>query len=49
MSMMDPNGAKEPKKSTSPTMARIAIWVIVGGVGLYLIISGVWGVIANGS
>jgi hypothetical protein len=49
MSMMDPNGAKDPKKSTTPSTGRIAIWVIVGGIGLYLVISGVWQAIANGS
>jgi len=29
-------------------MGRIAIWVIVGGVGLYLVISGVFGIIIKG-
>jgi hypothetical protein len=28
---------------------RIAIWVIVGGIGLYLVISGVVGILVKGS
>jgi hypothetical protein len=31
-----------------PSMGRIAIWVIVGGVGLYLVISGVVGILVKG-
>ncbi len=31
-----------------PSFTRIAIWVIVGGIGLYLVISGLVGVIAKG-
>lgn len=31
-----------------PSNARIAIWVIVGGIGLWLIGSGVWGLLTNG-
>jgi len=38
-----PNVPKE-----GPSMGRIAIWVIVGGVGLYLVISGVFGIIIKG-
>ena len=36
----------DPKKG--PSMGRIAIWVIVSGVGLYLVISGLVGVIVKG-
>ena len=35
------------KKRQPITMNRIAIWVIVGGVALYLIISGIVGIIAK--
>ena len=35
-------------KPKGPSMGRIAIWVIVGGVGLYLVISGVVGIIVKG-
>ena len=36
-----------PKKSITPT--RIAIWVMVAGVGLYMVISGLVTALANGS
>lgn len=42
--MTDPDG---PKKRISPT--RIAIWVLVSAVGIYMVVSGVLGAIANGS
>jgi hypothetical protein len=35
----------DPKK---PTTARLAIWIIVGAIGLYLIGSGIWGIVAGG-
>jgi hypothetical protein len=35
------------KKSNRPSNARIAIWVIVGGIGLYLIGSGVYGILTH--
>jgi hypothetical protein len=38
----------EENKKPGPSLARIAIWLFVGGVGLYLIISGLMGVIAKG-
>ena len=31
-----------------PSFARIAVWVIVGGIGLYLVITGLVGVIVKG-
>ncbi len=36
----------EPK-SNKPTTTRIAIWIIVAGVGIYFIVSGVIGIISN--
>ena len=36
---------RDPKK---PSTNRIIIWIIVGGIGLYLVISGVVGIIAAG-
>ena len=39
-----PPGGEKPKITTG----RIAIWVIVAGIGLYLIITGVVGIIAKG-
>ncbi|MBB6389825.1 hypothetical protein [Microbacterium thalassium] len=41
--MQDPN---EPKSSISG--GRITIWVVVGAVALYMIVSGVLGIISNG-
>ena len=40
-------GEDNKKKGISPT--RIAIWVLVGGVGLYLVISGVIGILVKAS
>ncbi|GLJ80981.1 hypothetical protein [Microbacterium imperiale] len=31
-----------------PTSARIAIWLVVGGIGAYLLISGILGILARG-
>ncbi len=39
---------EDDKKKGEISFARIAIWVIVGGVGLYLVISGVVGIIVKG-
>jgi hypothetical protein len=36
---------RDPKK---PSTNRIIIWVVVAGIGLYLVISGVVGIIAAG-
>ncbi|GAB3135901.1 hypothetical protein [Marisediminicola antarctica] len=44
MSYLPPE-KKDPNKITS---ARIWIWVIVGGIGLYLVVSGVLGGLAGG-
>ena len=39
----------EEKKKQPISFARIAIWVVVGGIGLYLVITGLVGVITKGS
>jgi hypothetical protein len=41
---------KLPGDDDKPAISwqRIAIWVIVGGIGLYLVITGLVGVIAKG-
>jgi len=44
MSYLPPE-KKDPRKITS---ARIWIWVIVGGIGLYLVVSGVVGALNAG-
>lgn len=54
MSDPEPNdgqkaGAGEPRpKPKAPSLGRIAIWVLVGGVGIYLVVSGLIGVIVKG-
>lgn len=49
MSMDAPNPITPEKPKGEITFARIAVWVIVGGVGLYLVVSGLIGVITKGS
>ena len=46
--MSDLKIPSDDKKKPEISFARIAIWVIVGGVGLYLLISGVVGIIVKG-
>lgn len=48
MSMMDPGDHQDPKKQ-GPSTARITIWIVVTGVALYLIVSGLWGALTSGS
>jgi hypothetical protein len=38
-----PGEEKKKKKETS--FARVAIWIIVGGVGLYTLLSGIVGIV----
>ncbi|MGX5682240.1 hypothetical protein [Schumannella luteola] len=40
---------EDDKKKGEISFARIAIWVIVAGVGLYLVVSGVVGILTKGS
>lgn len=46
----DPTPATDAnsEKSFRPSPARIAVWVVVAGVGVYLIASGIVGMIAKG-
>ncbi|MCS5732354.1 hypothetical protein [Herbiconiux daphne] len=39
-----PDGEKKPER---PSNARIAIWVIVGAIGLYLLGSGLFGILTH--
>ena len=39
---------KMPDKKPNQRLIRIAVWVIVGGFGLYLVIAGIVGIIAKG-
>ncbi len=41
-------GDDEKKKKVQISLSRIAIWVFVGGVGVYLVISGIIGIIVKG-
>jgi len=45
MSDLEPGG---PEKKPNQTLIRIGIWVVVGGIGLYLVISGIAGILAKG-
>ena len=38
---------RERKNSITPT--RIGIWVVVAGIGLYMIVSGLMGALGGGS
>ena len=38
----------DDKKKAAITWQRIALWVVVAGVGLYMVITGLAGVIAKG-
>ncbi|WP_199922321.1 hypothetical protein [Microterricola viridarii] len=37
---------KDPKRVSNN---RLAFWIIGGGIGLYMVGSGVWGIITGGS
>ena len=44
-----PKGELEPDKDPKrPSNARLAIWIVVGAIGLYLLGSGIWGIVAGG-
>jgi len=38
----------DEKKKGEVSFARMAIWVIVGGIAIYLLVSGIIGIIAKG-
>ena len=40
-----PKDVTDPKGPKKPSGIRIAIWVIVGGIGAYLLLSGIWGIL----
>lgn len=45
MSLPAGNDPQKPKLTTT----RIVIWIAVAGIGLYLVISGIVGILAKGS
>lgn len=36
---------KDPKR---PSNTRLGIWLVVGAIGLYLVVSGIWGLVTGG-
>ncbi len=45
-----PKSELEPERDKKRVSnGRLAIWIIVGGIGLYLVGSGVFGIITGGS
>lgn len=40
--------SKDPQGKKQPTPTRILIWVLAGGVGFYMLASGVIGIISAG-
>lgn len=49
MSLDAPDPITPEKPKNQITFARIAIWVVVGGIGAYLLVSGIIGIIVKGS
>lgn len=45
MILPDKPGGNDPKQ---PSSTRVAIWVVVGAVGLYFLVSGVIGILTPG-
>jgi hypothetical protein len=39
----------EEKKKKETSFARVAIWIIVGGIGLYTLLTGIVGIVNGGS
>jgi hypothetical protein len=38
----------DDEKKPAISMNRLALWLVVGGIGAYLLLSGVFGIIAKG-
>lgn len=44
-----PSDPRDGRRDPAPiTPARILVWVVVGGIGVFLVVSGVLGIIAKG-
>lgn len=39
---------RDPGSGPRITPARITIWIVVGGIGVFLLVSGIVGIIAKG-
>lgn len=46
--MPSPDHERSGQKPTGPSWQRMVIWVVVGGIGLWLLGSGIVGIIAKG-
>ena len=42
------NWLRDKHKPEGPSMTRIAVWLVVGGFGAYLLISGIIGILGGG-
>jgi hypothetical protein len=45
---MSDNTPKLPGEKPKITPTRVLLWVLVGGVGVFLLVSGIIGIIAKG-
>jgi hypothetical protein len=43
MSYLPDDELRDPNKPKPPSMGRVAVWLFVGGVAVYLIVSGIIG------
>lgn len=43
-----PKDELEPERKNRPSNNRIALWIIGAGIGVYLVASGVWGIVTGG-
>jgi hypothetical protein len=48
MNPFQADGPEQPGKPKQTPPARIALWVMGGGVGLYLVITGIQGILDKG-
>lgn len=39
---------RDPAQGPRITMTRVAIWIVAGGIGVFLLISGITGIVAKG-
>lgn len=46
MAAPDPDPSRNGWRNVSP--GRITTWIVVGGIGVFLVVSGVLGIIAKG-
>lgn len=40
---------KTPAERKKPSFTRIAIWVAAGGIGVYMVVAGVIGILSGGN